>query len=265
MKFHAVVVNYHTPKDLLRFCDTFMAQIPYRLQDWQLTIVNVDPITSDKEIAERYVSSRVDHMVHDTNVGYATACNLAVVNSDADYFVFFNADVWFRDDAIDKTLVAMIENGWAIAGPRQVDSKRKLTHAGIFGTHAAPKHRAWHHTDKAENYTDIAPAVTVSGAAYFIRSDVWHELTACDVYQQYCHDIGKEPAGAFLPTQHYYEETWCSYHAAAHGHQVMYYGQATVVHEWHKASPLGGPADKQMSASQALFRGACDLHQIPRD
>lgn len=265
MKFHAVVVNYHTPLDLKRFCDTFMEQIPYRVADWQLTIVNVDPMTSDKDIAEEYVSARVNHKIHDTNVGYATACNLAVLGSDADYFVFFNADVWFRDDAIDKTILAMQENGWAIAGPRQVDSNRKLTHAGIVGTHAAPKHRAWHHTDKGDNYTDVIEAVTVSGAAYFINADVWHELTACELYRQFVVQRGMDAVGAFLPTKHYYEETWCSYHAAAHGHKVMYYGPATVVHEWHKASPVGGPADKQMSVSQEMFRGACDLHGIPRD
>jgi hypothetical protein len=262
MRLHAVVTNYRTPTDLQRFCDTFLAHQP---QDWWLTIANVDPLPSDRGVAEKYVCDRVDHMVHETNVGYATACNLAVFDSDADYYAFFNADVWFRDDAIGRTLMAMVENGWAIAGPRQVDSKQKLTHAGIFGTHAAPQHRAWHQADKGNNYTDSLPAITVSGAAYFIRSDVWHELTACETYRQFVIGLKKDPVGAFLPTQHYYEETWCSYHASAHGHQVMYYGSATVVHEWHKASPVGGSADQKMKESQAMFRAACDLHQIPRD
>lgn len=265
MKFHAVVVNYHTPVDLRRFLDTWVAQIPYRIQDWELTIVNVDPITSDKEVAEEFVSARIHHKVHDTNVGYATACNLAVWNQQADFYAFFNADVWFRDDAVDKILTAMIEHPeWGVVGPRQVDSKRKFTHAGIFGTHEEPKHRAWHHTDRGD-YQDVLPAITVSGSAYFIRGDVWYELSTCPIYKQWCFDQDRDCVGAFLPTRHYYEETWCSYHAAAHGHQVIYFGEATVVHEWHKASPVGGPADKLMRASQAMFREACDYHGILHD
>lgn len=264
MKFHAVVVNYKTPADLKRFLETWEAQIPYRIKDWELTIANVDPTSTDLDVAEAHVSARISHKIHEQNVGYAFACNTAVMNSDADYFAFFNADVWFRDDAIDKTLMAMIEGDWGVCGPRQVDSKRKFTHAGIFGTHEAPKHRAWHHTDRGD-YTDTVEAITVAGSAYFIKGDVWRDLAGCPIFKQFLYDQQRDCIGAFLPTKHYYEETWCSYHAWKHGYKVMYFGGATVVHEWHKASPLGGHADKLMAESQAMFRAACDVHDIPCD
>lgn len=267
MRLHAVVVNYKTYADLRKFLLSWEQHTPLH-HKWNLTVVNVAPNDLDCNIGEEWAGEQIEHQVFESNIGYARACNAAACTAatDTDVYAFFNADVSFRDDALDRILSAIEDNpGWGVVGPRQVDSKRKLTHAGIFGTHAAPQHRGWHHRDNGK-YDDIVPAITVSGAAYFIRSSLWNELTDCETYQAAVADLGIGPAvGAFLPTRHYYEETWCSYHAAAHGWPVIYYGQATVVHEWHQASPLGGHADKEMRHSQVKFRAACDAHGIERD
>lgn len=259
MTLHAVVVNYRTSNDLERFLKTWIKHAP--TVECKLVVVNVAPEERDFAIGEAWGM----HQWFGQNVGYARACN-AGAYEDADIYAFFNADVWFKDDAVQRVVDAMDENpGWGVVGPRQVDSQRRITHAGIFGTHAEPKHRAWHERDRGE-HVDVVPAITVSGAAYFVRGELWRELTNCDTYQKVVADLGVGPAlGAFLPTQHYYEETWCSYHAAAHGHPVMYYGPATVMHEWHQASPHGGHADQEMMRSRILFRAACEAHEIPHD
>lgn len=86
-------------------------------------------------------------------------------------------------------------------------------------------------------------------------------MLGCEVYQQLHPGVG----GAFLPTTHYYEETWYCYHVASHGYKVMYFGEAEMVHRWHKSSAQGGWADRQMPISRAQFRAACDAHGIERD
>jgi hypothetical protein len=132
--------------------------------------------------------------------------------------------------------------------------------AGIFGTNAAPVHRGWNEIHRGQ-YLDVSDAVTVSGSAYFVKRTVWEELANCSLYRE----VAPDAAGAFLPTPHYYEETWASYHCREHGYRVIYYGPITMVHKWHQASPVGGWAEQQMPASRELFRRACVHHGIACD
>jgi GT2 family glycosyltransferase len=265
-----VCVNYRTPDDLARFCYSVLAAPPQI--DWHLTAVNVAFQPADSftlaRIGERFAETGLEK--HFTglnlldNVGYGRACNLAASRADPwehEFLAFFNADVVLPAGAIDECVAAMQANPeWGVLGPRQVNSAGRMTHAGIFGTLDRPQHRAWHLLNRDE-YGDIRQAVTVSGSAYFIRRNLWDYLTDCLLYRE----VAPDAKGAFLPTSHYYEESWCSYHAQAHGWKVMYYGPVTIIHEWHKASPVGGWAEKQFPISQRYFREACDKHRIPHD
>lgn len=118
---------------------------------------------------------------------------------------------------------------------------------------------------------DVQEAVTVSGSAYFIKREVWEQLSICPTYLEACYSLYEaderwNPSGAFLPTDHYYEETFCSYHARAHGWKVLYYGPEKIIHEWHKSSAVGDPStDGKMNKSRLEFRTACALHDIPHD
>ena len=75
--------------------------------------------------------------------------------------------------------------------------------------------------------------------------------------------------GAFLPTPHYYEETWCSYFARHLGYNVVYDCSISIGHSWHASSPKPGEgyshADAQFKVSQSIFRNACDQLGIERD
>ena len=262
-----VVCNYRTPGDLREFlvslCDAPPAT-PYGL-----TVVNVCPEPEDRQVVEwageAFTIER--YLEFPMNVGYAKSINLGALKGRREVIAAFNADVVLLPGALDSCHRALWSNpGWGVLGPRQVDQEGRFTHAGIFGTLEAPRHRGWHEKNTGQ-YLDVQSAVTVSGAAYFIKREVWDELTSCPIYQDFCHERAEFPYadGAFLPTKHYYEETFCSYHAQAHGWEVVYYGPATVVHKWHRASRLGGEADTQMGKSRELFRAACDAHAIPHD
>lgn len=260
----AVVVNYRTPHDLADFLRSFgpaADQVPCRL-----TIVDV---ASTGHPIPPFVTDEPIHVILLTppeNIGYARSCNAAAqVTANFDPFdtlAFFNADTMVEPDTLKVCRDALwSQPDWGILGPRQVDQQNRITHAGMFGTNTNTRPRGWRNRDNGEFDGVRDDAITVAGSAYFVRRAVWDELTACPIYQAAAPDA----LGAFLPTQHYYEETACSYHARAHGWKVVYFGPARMVHKWHRASPTGGWADQQINAAREMFRAFCDLHTIERD
>lgn len=257
MSIDIVVVNYHTPRDLQAFMDSLGRHPPKT--NATLTVVDVAVEPDDYDF--RWCG-RPGHQVGVAdNIGYARACNHGASLGGHDVIAFFNADIELTAGALDACHDALVANDdWGVVGPRQVDDHNRLRHAGIFGTHAAPAHRAWGRIDRGQ-YNETADAVTVSGSAYFVKRSVWDELSACSLYRA----VAPDAQGAFLPTPHYYEETWCSYHAWAHGHRVIYFGPVAIIHKWHRASPVGGWAERQLPISRAYFRKACAHHRIPHD
>lgn len=267
---HIVVVNYHTHDDLQAFLDSLDAFRPK--VHCQVTVVDVEQGEEAMIATSTKGGKHITWLNVEKNIGYARACNLGALqgigeNWAKQYTMFFNADVRLLPRAIDQLHDAMEANpSWGVIGPKQVSSQNKITHAGIFGTNVAPKHRGWQELNRGQ-YQDTKEAITVSGSAYMVRNRMWDGLTMCPTYRDFVKENVHDPgnSGAFLPTPHYYEETWCSYHARAHGWDVVYFGEACVIHEWHKASPVGGAADSLMPESQKLFRAACDAHGIARD
>jgi GT2 family glycosyltransferase len=252
-----VVVNYKSPQDLDEFIES-LERHPIRASA-SLTIVEVDSEPYSHQFSWQGKPGRTIGVAG--NIGYARACNLGALYGTRDHIAFFNADVVITKNAIDWCHDALERNpDWAVLGPCQLDHQNRVRHAGIFGSLDAPVHRGWNETYRGQ-YADVKDAVTVSGSAYFIRRKAWDELTHCPLYR----DVAPDADGAFLPTQHYYEETWCSYHAHAHQLKVVYYGYVTIVHKWHRASPVGGWAEQQMPVSRDYFRKACDHHGIDHD
>lgn len=261
-----IVVNYRTPVDFQLFIESYLAwgrSLSLDEPDTHLWMVNVDPDEVSNEMGFEYLKGmgNSSYVYSTENIGFARAVNQTASLGKKDTIAIFNADTVLGPQVLQSCYQALNANDdWGVLGPGQVSDHTgdKTTHAGIFGTLDKPQHRGWQRPWCAE-YEDVREAVTVSGSAYFIKRSVWDELTSCPLYKPF----GGE--GAFLPTQHYYEETFCSYHAQAHGHKVMYYGKAQMVHRWHAASPVGGPVDREMKASRDLFREACDAHGIQHD
>jgi len=255
-----IIVNYRTPDDLNR---CLRAHEDFGVPESDTWVVNVSPEDADLKVDLFWTGNehpRVHHIIHHANVGYAKAVNHAASLGDREVIAIFNADTALTPDVMSSCLEALQANeDWGVLGPRQVDDAGRITSAGIFGTHQAPAHRGWREAN-SEKFGDVKEAITVSGSAYFIKRPVWEMLTECPVYKE----LHPEALGAFLPTQHYYEETWCSYHTYAHSYKVMYFGPACMIHQWHKASRMG-VAEQQMKPSQTMFRHACESHGIPHD
>lgn len=257
-----VVCNYRTPADL----EVFLASLADHPCFWptSVTVANVAPCPADLDVVTRAASRlpELRHVTFESNVGYARACNRAAHGGDGDVVAFFNADVVLRPDALTQCYEALRDHPrWGVLGPRQVNGQNRLVGCGIFGPPTQPAQRAWMQRDHGQCSAIREDALTVSGSAYFLRREVWEELTSCPLYQ----DAAPGAQGAFLPTRHYYEETFCSYHARAHGYRVVFFGPVVITHHWHRASPPGGEADRGMGRARELYRRACDIHGIPRE
>lgn len=257
------VVNYRTPHDLKNFVDSYVFQESE--VDSDLIVIDVDPTEESydesKEILSKYdFQFQYWPIMH--NCGYSGACNFASSMSNREVMGFFNADTKLFDDTLDLCHSALKNNsGWAALGPLQTDSSGRVTHAGIFGTNSKPSLRGWRskHPDQFRDVRD--DAVSVSGSAYFVNKSIWDSLLVNKEWQHLYPGI----EGVFLPTPHYYEETWYSYFARHNGYKVAYYGEAMMIHEWHKASPVGSVERSVMSESRSMFRAACDAIGIDHD
>jgi GT2 family glycosyltransferase len=217
------VVNYNTRPLLERLLDTLHAGLDEGNKFWDLYVADND--SSDDTLDwfkgndDRYLIDRIDL---NKNIGYSAAINKLATRGSNSVIGILNADVWFTNDDIRKICqIFNQEPDVHILGPKQRDEYGNIKHAGIVGTNTAPRHRGWNEVDREDNlYRDRVNCVTVSGSAYFIRRNVWNAMTNNEKYQEMFPGI----MGAFLPTPHYYEETWCSYFARHLGYNVVYDG-----------------------------------------
>lgn len=255
-----VVVNYRTPGDLRNF----LASLRSCTLPFQLFIMDVQPerVLSMEERYELFVLAGEPEGAYTdtpTNIGYARACNAAAAMGSNPALAFFNADVGALPGSIERCYETLMSRpGIAVVGPKQLDRVHRFTHAGIVRKGRAGCHDPlFRKRDKGQR--DVCEDVdSVSGSAYFTKRSIWDEMAACPLYVE--SDPNSE--GAFLQTNHYFEETWYSYHARAHGYRVVYEGRATMIHLWHRASPVGGWAERQFGASEKKFLAACDHHRI---
>lgn len=258
------VVNYNTRPLLNRFLDCLHNDLHANEKVWKLYIAdNGSKDDSAEWVKYNFERYKINKFYINENVGYSSACNQLASVGTSDIICLLNADVWITSESLSMVQKIFNENpDIHIMGPKQRDENGLITHAGIMGTNTSPAHRGWRQSDfNDELYRDRVSCVTVSGSAYFIRREVWNALTNHPAYQE----MYPGAIGAFLPTPHYYEETWCSYFARHLGYNVVYDGSVSIGHSWHKSSTVGGEADSKFKVSQAIFRKACDYIGIERD
>lgn len=257
-----VVCNYRTAADLAAFLHSYMECPP---AEGTLSVANVCPTTADLEVVRRAEAEglKLEHQVYEANVGYARSCNELGARGSSDVVAVFNADVILKAGALDTCAgMLMADPQWGILGPRQVDEHNRITAGGIFGTSEHPFMRGWREADRGQCNDIRDDAVTVSGAAMFIKRSLWDALLACPTYNE----VAPDALGPLLPTQHYYEETFCCYHARYHGFRCVYLGSVGIVHRWHASHPQGSEVDRVvLPSSRAYFRAACDTHGMAHD
>jgi GT2 family glycosyltransferase len=265
-----VVTNYRTPRDLGVFVSSLYNNSPE--VDYSLRIIDVDPEHFGQlGVLGKLVPEDTLVKVFRDNVGYGYASNYGAnaMGTSAPIIGIFNADVAFPKGQLAEIVAAMQAHpGWSIVGPRQLSSDGLITHSGIVGTNQRPEFRSWREPAQGM-WTDTVDCVTIMGAAFFVRRAVWEEMSVCQNYREFLAQSGlpdsPDSPGAFLPTPLYFEETWCAYHARAHGHRVVYFGGATLLHEWHNSIRENLTAAQEgdiINRSRSFFDAACDHHGI---
>lgn len=264
MSVDLCIVSYNTAPLLLRLYKTFTKSIDDSLTPVRMFFTDNGSTDESRHFLAKMKDWHVADVYFGENVGYARACNRMAACGSSEIIGLLNSDIWFTHqdiDAIQKSFDAHPE--MAILGPKQRNEQGLIVHAGIEGTNDAPKHRGWKKPDpNDELYRDFKEMVTVSGSAYFIRRSVWEELTSCPTYRESAPDA----QGAFLPTPHFYEETFCSYHAKEHDHKVFYDGSISIGHTWSASMGHQDPKIRQMFLeSREIFRKAAAHHGILHD
>lgn len=262
------VVNHNTAGLMKRFLDTLHSDLGDKNRNWKLHITDNDSTDEFIEfIRQSGHEYHIENLFLRKNIGYSAACNYMGSKTNSDIIGLLNSDVWMTNDDVDK-IQAIFDSDPSIhiLGPKQRDEYGRVTHAGMTGTGAQPIMRGWMLNDPEDTmFRDRVNCVTISGSAYFIRREVWDAMLNHPKYKE----IHPEALGAFLPTPHYYEETWCSYFARHLGYNVVYDGSVSIGHSWHASSAKPGEGishvDHYFPISREIFRKACDHMGIERD
>ncbi len=259
-KVDLLVVNWNTLDYLINLLDNLHADDDG--ETWDLYIAdNLSP-TSDKTW-EWYISKgenyRIKHFWQSgINQGYSRAINHLSTKGKSPLLCALNADVWFSTNHVKEMVQSFEDNpNQAICGPKQLDAQGKIKHGGIFWDGVNnPKHRGWDQSDPGDElYKTRDRCWTVSGSIYYVRRQVWDELRNHPGYQE----LVPNAQGAFLPTPHYFEETFCSVWAQKLGYEVWYDGEVeTARHAWHASEPVGESSKKYWATSRAMYKEACE-------
>lgn len=256
-----VAIAYRAPHETQRFLRSLEAvELPFTIT----VVENASPEPDVRTVLEAgwFQVERIPTCVgaklilNRENVGYARACNQGAALGTAPVIALLNCDTEWRDGVGERVLETFgTQRRAGVIGPRTTDLRGRLTHAGIEKVGVRDQHRHWLAQDLGQA-NDVLDVPTVSGATYFVLRSVWDELTSCPIYQS----VAPGAKGAFLPTQHYFEETFCSYHAKAHGWRVVYDGMAHMIHEWNRSDPK--VSSSWWRESRDLFLKACAAHGI---
>lgn len=251
-----VVVNYKTYGLIHNFLESYRKFKP--TTDSRVILIDNE---SNGELLSKLDTTDIEVYPFKENLGYAGACNFGASLGDSEYVAFLNSDTEFVNDTCVDICVDYLEKNpkVGVVGPLQYNKNHQVTHAGIFGTHGAPKHRDFKQKVN-DKHRDTRDAVTVSGSALFTTRIAWNDMAKCPLFVEMFPDA----VGAFPPFPHMYEETLYNYHLHAHGYRCVYLGTAEMIHEWHQSSPVGSQT-RNMKEGQTMFREFCDNHGIDHD
>jgi GT2 family glycosyltransferase len=129
---------------------------------------------------------------NNSNEGFAKGYNTALRQVTADYYVLLNSDVEVTPGWIEP-VIQLMESDSAIAAcqPKILafDNKKKFEYAGASGGwldmfgYPFMRGRVFDDCEKdTGQYDDVQPCFWASGAAFFVKSSVYHELKGLDEF-----------------------------------------------------------------------------------
>jgi GT2 family glycosyltransferase len=214
-----VILNWNGKKLLEQFLPSIV-----NFSSELAEIYVADNASTDSSIA--YIKEyfpEVNIVKNSTNGGYAKGYNDALKNIDADIYCLINSDIEVTENWIPPILdVFNKEINTAIIQPKILDFKARDTFeyagagGGFIDLYGYPycRGRVFNHLEQDnKQFDDVAEIFWASGACFFIRSKVYHELQGFDE-DYFAHQ----------------EEVDLCWRAQNEGFDVKYVGEATVYH-----------------------------------
>ncbi len=219
MKVAIVILNWNGRKLLEQFLPSIV-----NFSSELAAIYVADNASTDTSIS--YVKEHFPsvHIIENaTNGGYAKGYNDALTTIDAEIYCLINSDVEVTQNWLPPILdVFHREENTAIIQPKLLDfkDKNKFEYAGAGGgfidLYGYPycRGRVFNHLEKDEGqFDDIAEIFWASGACFFIRSEVYHQLNGFDE-DYFAHQ----------------EEVDLCWRTLNEGFDIKYVGTSTVYH-----------------------------------
>lgn len=219
MKTAVVILNWNGKKLLEQFLPSIV-----NFSSKEAEIYVADNASSDDSlqfVREFFPSVKI--IENQTNEGFAKGYNDALQLIEADIYCLINSDVEVTENWLTPVLELFAkEKNTAIIQPKLLDykNKTKFEYAGAAGgfidLYGYPYCRGrifWDLEKDNSQYNDIAPIFWASGACFFIRSKVYHQLGGFDE--------------DYFAHQEEVDLCWRTKNAA---YDVKYVGTSTVYH-----------------------------------
>lgn len=186
MKLAIVILNWNGRSFLEKFLPSLLAQTP----DYASVIVADNASTDDSIhfLKNNYPSVRL--IQNDQNYGFAGGYNIALQQVDADYYCLLNSDIEVAPNWVEPVM-AVLDSDPTIAAvqPKLISfaDRTKFEYAGAAGgfidKYGYPfcRGRIFDTLESDEGqYDKPIDIFWASGAALFVRSDVYHSLGGLD-------------------------------------------------------------------------------------
>lgn len=183
-----VILNWNGRKYLERFLPSVLADgYP------NVKVVVADNASTDDSVAFlRSAFPQAELIVHDRNYGFAGGYNRALQQVKSDYYILLNSDVETTPGWIEP-VIELMESDKKIAAcqPKllQYDNRAYFEYSGASGGwldkfgYPFARGRVFDVCERDEGqYDETAPVFWASGAAMFVRADLYHALDGLDDY-----------------------------------------------------------------------------------
>ena len=219
MKTAIVILNWNGKKLLEQFLPSI---VNFSSKEAEVYVAdNASTDTSLSFIKQHYPSVKI--ITNNVNGGYAKGYNDALLNIEADIYCLINSDVEVTDNWLKPVLnVFNDDENTAIIQPKILDykDKTKFEYAGagggfidLFG-YPYCRGRVFNNLEIDNNqFNDTSDIFWASGACFFIRSVVFHELNGFDE-DYFAHQ----------------EEIDLCWRTQNRGFKIKYVGESTVFH-----------------------------------
>jgi hypothetical protein len=183
-----VILNWNGKKFLEKFLPSVMNATYTNFK-----VVVADNASDDDSVS--YLQSQfpsVNIIINPSNEGFAKGYNTALKQVEADYYVLLNSDVEVTPAWIEP-VIELMESDKKICAcqPKLLsfNDKYKFEYAGASGGwidsfgYPFTRGRVFDDCEKdMGQYDDAVPCFWATGAAMFIRADIYHEMNGLDEY-----------------------------------------------------------------------------------